>query len=257
MHVDTIGVPTETSAPTGETNAVLVAGEETLLLDPAGETPPLDAAASKGLDHIAVTHTHPDHVDGVATYADRTNATVWAKRGRETAFEAATGVAPDRTFTEDTRVGPARVLDTGGHAPDHVAFQTPRGIACGDLAVEEGSVAVVHPGGDMRAYLAALRRLHARDPPALFPGHGPTITEPRAVCARLLAHRLDREAAVLAAVGPTPTDVATLTTRAYDKPIDHVRRLAEATVRAHLAKLDAAGRVRWNRATDTVRRPET
>ncbi len=254
MYVDTISVPTETSAPTGETNAVVVSDETTgtVVVDPAGETPALDAAASKGIDHVVVTHTHPDHTGGVAAYADA--ATVWAKQGREAAFEAATGVVPDRTFTEQTQIGPVRVLDTGGHAPDHVAFDTPRGVVCGDLAVADGSVAVVHPGGDMRAYLTALRRLHARDPPALFPGHGPTITEPRAVCARLIAHRLDRERSVLNAIGPEPTDPAAVTTRAYDKPIDHVRQLAEATVRAHIDKLDRAGRVRWDRENNTVRR---
>ena len=254
MYVDSIRVPTDAEAPTGTTNAVVFVGQETLLVDPAGVTEPLSAAVSLGIDHIAVTHTHPDHTGGVAAYADG-DVTVWAKRGRTDAFSAATGVEPDRTFVEGSRVGPARVLDTGGHAPDHVAFATPRGIACGDLAVAEGSVAVCHPGGDMRAYLTALRRLHARNPPLLLPGHGPTIDDPRVVCARLVAHRLDRERAVAAAVTDDPTDVGTVTSRAYDKPIAHVRQLAESTVRAHLDKLDRAGHVVWNRDDDTVRQP--
>ncbi|MFB6194237.1 MAG: MBL fold metallo-hydrolase, partial [Halobaculum sp.] len=224
MHVDSLAVPTDTRAPTGTTNAVIVSGEERLLVDPAAATDALDAEVAEGIDHLAVTHTHPDHTGGVAAYADR--ATVWAKRGREARFREATGVTPDRTFAEGDRVGPARVLDTGGHAPDHVAFATPRGVVCGDLAVAEGSVAVAAPDGDVRAYLTALRRLHARDPSACYPGHGPTITDPRAVCARLIAHRLDREAKILAAVrdhGDRALDTAAVTDAAYEKDLTGVR----------------------------------
>ena len=255
MHVDSLAVETDTRAPAGTTNAVIVDGAQRLLLDPAGRSAALDAEAAEGIDHLAVTHTHPDHVGGVAAYAERTDATVWAKRGRADRFRGATGVEPDRTFTEGDRVGPARVVDTGGHAPDHVAFTTPRGVACGDLAVAEGSVAVAAPDGDVRAYLTALRRLSVRDPPVLYPGHGPTITDPRAACARLIAHRLDREARVLAAVREhgTSLDVAGVTDAAYEKDLTGVRDLAEATVRAHLDKLARAGRVRWDREMDTVR----
>lgn len=269
MYLDTIAVSVA-DAPTGSTNAVVVSGDERLLVDPADETDALDAAATEGIDHVAVTHTHPDHAGGVRAYAKRTDATVWAKQGREERFRQVTGVTPDRTFREGTAVGPARVLDTGGHAPDHVAFDTPVGTLCGDLAVAAGSVAVAHPDGDMRAYLTALRRLHARNPSPLVPGHGPTITDTREVCARLIAHRLDRERRVRAAVeGDTddsgtvnsgtgesePMTTAAITDAVYEKDVSDVRSLAEATVRAHLAKLDREGTVVWDRATDTASPP--
>jgi glyoxylase-like metal-dependent hydrolase (beta-lactamase superfamily II) len=252
MHVDTFSLSVPTRAPTGQTNAVLFDGAETLLVDPAARSPSLDTVVAGGIDHVAVTHTHPDHVGAVADYAAETDATVWARRGRTDRFREATGVAPDRTFVDGDRVGPATVMDTPGHALDHVAFQTPAGVAVGDLAVAEGSVAVAAPEGDVRAYLTSLRRLFARDPPRLFPGHGPPVDDPRAVCRRLLDHRLDRERRVAAAVADGARSVDAVVDAAYDKSLDGVRDLAVATVEAHLEKLARAGRVRWDRERDRV-----
>ncbi len=246
-----VAVAVETRAPTGETAAYLSSGPDALLVDPAGRTAELDdAVRATDVAHVAVTHHHPDHVGAVADYARAAGATVWARRGRTDSFEAATGVAPDRTFTEGTTI-PAgddgvTVLDLPGHAPEHVGFGTDAGVVSGDVAVAEGSVVVGAPEGDMRAYLTSLRRLHARRPPRLYPGHGPTITEPRAVCRRLVRHRRRRETRVRAAVesgAETPDDILD---RAYEKDLTGVRDLALATVRAHLEKLAVDGAVRWD-----------
>lgn len=259
MHVDCFSVPVATRAPTGRTNAYLVSGPgpdgeaERLLVDPAGRTDTLDTAVrEKGVDHIAVTHTHPDHVGAVAEYAAETGATVWARRGRAARFADATGLEPDRTFAEGDRVGPAAVIDTQGHAPDHIAFETPLGIVSGDVAVAEGSVVVGAPEGDVRAYLTALRRLRARDPRVLYPGHGPVIEDPRATCERLVAHRRDREGKILAAVERGADDVDAVLDAAYEKDLSGVEDLARATVRAHLEKLSRAGRLQYDPATDRV-----
>ncbi|MEZ3115279.1 MBL fold metallo-hydrolase [Halobaculum sp. MBLA0147] len=226
---------------------------ETLLIDPAARSETLDTVVhEKGLDHVAVTHTHPDHVDAVAHYATTTDATVWARRWRTDRFREATGVDPDRTFLDGDAVGPARVSDTPGHAPDHVAFETARGVVCGDLAVATGSVAVAAPEGDVRAYLASLRRLLARDPPRLYPGHGPVIDDPRGTCERLLAHRRDRERAVREAVAGGARDLESVVDDAYETDVSGVRDLARATVVAHLEKLAAEGHLRWDPTTERV-----
>ena len=245
-----IDVPALTRAPTGETAAYCTAGPDALLVDPAGHTASLDAAvADADVGHIAVTHHHPDHVGAVAHYARETDATVWARRGRTEGFEAATGAAPDRTFSDGTRIPTGdgvTVIDLPGHAPEHVGFRTDSGIVSGDVATAEGSVVVGAPEGDMRAYLTALRRLHARDPDALFPAHGPTIDSPRAVCRRLIAHRLDREGKTCDAVNTgcrTPDEIVD---RAYEKDLSGVRDLAIATVVAHLEKLAVEGAIRWD-----------
>ena len=249
METARVPVPVATSAPGGETNALLLGGDDALLVDPAAASPAIDARLDS-VAHVALTHHHPDHAGAVAEYADRTGATVWARAGRAAAFERAAGVAPDRTFREGTAIptgdGPVTVVETPGHAPEHVAFAAGGTLAVGDLAVAEGSVAVLAPEGDMRAYLTSLRRLHAMATARCLPGHGPAIEEPRAVARRLIEHRRERERRVHSAVESGARTVAEATDAAYEKDVSAVRSMAEATVRAHLEKLAVEGRVTFD-----------
>jgi len=242
-------IPVNTRAPTGTTNAYLVDG---LLVDPAAETDALDAAIeAEDVDAIAVTHTHPDHVGAVTAYADHTGARVYAHAEHADRFETATGVDPDATFRDGDRLGSTgvRVLHTPGHAPDHVAFafgggsNAPGELLCGDLAVATGSVVVGTPEGDVADYLASLERVRDAGYDRLHPGHGSVIDDPKSACQRLIDHRLKREEAVLAAVENGATDVDGVLAAAYDKDLSGVEGLARATVRAHLEKLVADGRI--------------
>lgn len=250
MEIERVPVSVPTRAPHGTTNCYVLGRDAALLVDPPAESDAVDELlADRAVAHVAVTHHHPDHVGAVAHYAREHDATVWCRTGRGDAFAAATGVEADRTFAEGTTISadePVTVLDTPGHAPEHVAFTTPAVLLTGDLAVAEGSVVVGAPEGDMRAYLGSLRRVWARNPRALFPGHGPVIEEPRATCERLITHRYEREACVLAAVQEGARTLEELTDAAYDKDVSAVRSLAVATVRAHVEKLAVEGRVRWD-----------
>jgi glyoxylase-like metal-dependent hydrolase (beta-lactamase superfamily II) len=251
MDVTRVPVDTPTRGPGGQTNAFLLGGDDALLLDPAGRTDDLDAAVSDAtVSHLAVTHHHPDHVGAVADYARETDATVWARAGRVDAFESATDVAPDRTFREGTTItldgDPVTVLDTSGHAPEHVTFTWDGGAAVGDLAVAAGSVVVGGSDGDMRAYITSLRRIHARNPDWLYPGHGPVIEDARAACERLIDHRLDREDRVRAAVADGARTLEEVLDAAYDKDLTGVRDLARATVACHLEKLAVEGDLTWD-----------
>jgi len=250
--IEQFSVETQTRAPGGATNAYVLGTESALLIDPAGRTEALDAAVADRVAHVAVTHHHPDHVGAVAEYAAAHDLTVWAKYGRSEGFAAATGREPDRLFLpgESLPAGDGvAVMETPGHALEHVAFTAPDGLVTGDLAVAAGSVVVGGPDGDMRAYLSSLRRVHARAPERLYPGHGPAIEDPRATCRRLISHRLDREASVLAAVrsgAETPDEILDV---AYDKDVSGVYDLARATVVAHLDKLAVEGKIRWDSET--------
>jgi len=248
MDPTRIPLPVETAAPGGETNAYVLGEDRALVVDPAVETPELDEALrDRTVEHVLVTHTHPDHVGGVAAHAD--GATVWAHAGYANRFERLTGVVPDHLFRDGTIIetdgGTVAVRSMPGHAPDHIALTVDDGLLVGDLAVQEGSV-VVGCDGDMRAYLIALRRLHARDPTRLYPGHGPVIEKPRPILERLISHRLRRETAVLRAVHDGTRTLAAITDAAYEKDISDVRRLAEGTVEAHLDKLAVEGKLDWD-----------
>ncbi|WP_222920096.1 MBL fold metallo-hydrolase [Natrinema sp. SYSU A 869] len=270
MDITRWSVPVATRAPTGETNAYLIqektpsspnntrqrresGTEPAILVDPAARTDALDRAVrERSVEHILVTHTHPDHVGAVDAYAVETGATVWARYGRVDRFRDATGREPDRTFAPGTTIplgdDRVRILDAPGHAPDHVAIAAGHGgpILCGDCAVREGSVVVGAPEGDMRAYVTTLRRLWAMNPPALHPGHGPEIDEPRAALERLLTHRAERERRVLEAVTGGAETLEEILESAYKKDLSGVRDLARATVRAHLEKLAVEGHVAWD-----------
>jgi len=224
--------------------------QEVLVVDPATATPAVeDAVAPADRVHVAVTHHHPDHVGGVAALAERFDATIWARQGRRRAFEAATGVTPDRTFLPGDELpvlDGIAVLDTPGHATEHVAFGSGDWLLTGDLVVAEGSVVVGGDEGDLRAYLTSLRRLHALNPGRLYPAHGPVIEDVRETCTRLIDHRLERERRVRRAVTEGAETPEAVLEAAYDKDLTGVRELALATVEAHLQKLDAEGRITWD-----------
>jgi len=243
MAVKRVPIAVDARVPSGRTNAYVVGGDEAVLVDPADRTAALDdAVESAGVRHIAVTHTHVDHVGAVAAYADALDATVWGRYGREDRFKRATGVRPDRTVREGTTVGPLTVIETPGHASDHVAFATDGEALVGDVALVEGSV-VIGNSGDLRAYLTTLRRLRQRGFDRLLPGHGPAIDDPAATLDRLLRHRLDREASVRRALESGAGTVEAVVEAAYEKDVSDVYDLAALTVRAHLRKLAVEGEV--------------
>ena len=253
MEIIRLPIPTGTRAPDGRTNAYVLGRDSAALVDPAGRTDDLDRLVRRrDITHLLLTHTHPDHVGAVTEYAETTGATVWARQGHEERFREATGIAPDRLFTPGTTIpvgdDHVTILEAAGHAPDHIAIRAgEEGPICsGDCAVREGSVVVGTPDGDVRAYLSTLRRLWAIDPPRLLPGHGPEIEEPRATTEQLIAHRLERERKVAAAVDDGARSLEEILEAAYDKDLTGVQDLARATVRAHLEKLDVEGDLEWD-----------
>jgi len=246
--VERFSLSVPTRAPTGATNVYVHRADEGLLIDPAARSDELDDAVAKEVEHVAITHHHPDHVGALAEYAAEYDLTVWARYGRTDAFESATGIAPDRTYNpgESLPVDGVAVIDTPGHAPEHTAFVLPDGLVTGDLAVAEGSVVVGAPDGDMRAYISSLRRIHARNPLELYPGHGPVIETPRETAERLISHRLDRERAVETAVRDGNRELDAIVEAAYEKDISAVYDLARATVLAHLEKLAVESKISFD-----------
>lgn len=245
--IDRLPVPVGSRVPTGTTNAYLVGDPPEVLVDPAARTDALDeSVGTAAVTDIVVTHTHPDHVGAVAAYARECGARTWALAGREQRFASRVGHRPDRVYREGTEIGPLTVMATPGHAPDHVAYVFGESAVVGDVAVAAGSVFVGGSDGDVRAYLTSLRRLLVRGFDTVYPGHGAPIDEPEAALTRLLAHRLDRERRVLAAVRGGAEELAAVTRAAYDRDLSGVEDLARAATAAHLEKLARAGAIEWD-----------
>lgn len=252
MDVVRVPVPVETRSPDGLTNAYVIGRDSALLIDPANRSLELDELVrERDVQHVLATHTHNDHVGALAEYARETDATVWAFGTSLDRFREATGLEADRTLEAGTTISAGNwtvtILETPGHAPDHLSFMLDDGsILCGDCVVAEGSVVVGAPAGDMRDYLDSLNRLRALDPPCLYPGHGPVIDHPVETLDRLISHRLKRERRVLEAVEAGAETIDAILGSAYNKNLDGVRDLARATVVAHLEKLAADGRLEWD-----------
>jgi len=112
--------------------------------------------------------------------------------------------------------------------------------------VMQGSTVVINPpDGNMRAYLESLERLLGEDIAIIAPGHGYLIGAPKKELKRLIAHRLNRERKVLAAVAqlerPTLEELLPIV---YDDVPPRVHRAAARSLTAHLEKLIAEGAVR-------------
>lgn len=190
-----------------------------------------EAEARGGCGGIAITHSHLDHTEGIAALAERLGGPPVA--GAEQPVRLADG----------DRFGPLQALATPGHAPDHLAFVCGAVAFTGDAVLGEGSVFVPPDGGGLGPYLAALRRLRALGLAWLCPGHGPEIADPAAKLDEYLAHRLDRERRLVAALADGLRSDDELLDRVWDDAPAALRRAAALTLHTHLDKLRAEGRL--------------
>ncbi|MFB6254798.1 MAG: MBL fold metallo-hydrolase [Halobacteriaceae archaeon] len=234
--IHTIPVIADETSSFDKTNAYLISSDETILIDPASQSDKLDAKIKEmgGIDHVMITHTHPDHVSGLSHYGLKEETTVWGHQSYVSRFEDMTGIVPDATFYQNTTVDLGNEKITidylPGHAPDHVAFRMNGRVISGDLLF-------AHSSSYMRAYLSSLRRLLAISPTLIYPGHGKIIFDSRTRITEMIKHRIDREKKILATVQNGYRSLPEIVNQVYEKDIDDNATLAAETVKAHLHKL--------------------
>ena len=71
----------------------------------------------------------------------------------------------------------------------------------GDNVLGVGTTVIPARGGDLLDYMRSLERLLAQAPRAIYPAHGPRIADGEAKIREYIAHRREREAQILAALG--------------------------------------------------------
>jgi glyoxylase-like metal-dependent hydrolase (beta-lactamase superfamily II)/8-oxo-dGTP pyrophosphatase MutT (NUDIX family) len=208
------------------------------------------AAAPGPIERILVTHTHRDHSPGCVALARATGAAVMGLRARHSQGQDPS-FDPDHALRGGERMAlgtgtTLQVLHTPGHASNHLCYllQEERLLFTGDHVMQGSTVVINPPDGDMAAYLAALEGLLALDLEWLAPGHGFLVDEPAAVLRALIAHRLRREAKVVAAVALGPATLPVLVGRAYDDVPAALHGVAARSLLAHLLKLQGDGAVR-------------
>ena len=239
------------------TNTYLVGGgaaNEWAAIDPG----PLDdrhveavlAAAPGPIRWVFVTHTHHDHSPATVMLAARTGAAVLGRLPDHPEWQ-------DASFTPGTRLvggerfaltdgATLRAIHTPGHASNHLCYllEEERLLFTGDHVMQASTVVINPPDGDMAAYMDSRRSLTELDLDWLAPGHGFLMAAPREAMESIIAHRLAREAKVLAAVREIgPASAEALLTRVYaDVPL-RLHPMALRSLTAHLLKLRRDGAV--------------
>lgn len=258
------------SPMTGEgTNTYLLGASRIVVIDPGprddAHLAALHAAiGTRPVEAILVTHAHLDHSPLARGLAAETGAPVLAfgdasagRSERMTALVAqgftGGGEGVDADFRPDRWLGdgeqlflegaPIRALWTPGHFSNHLCFIWRSAAFSGDHVMGWSSTFVSPPDGDIRAYMRSLDRLEAARARVLYPGHGAPVHDPAARISELRAHRLAREAAILAALDNGPQRIDELVTTIYtDTPLA-LHRAAARNVLAHLIDLEARGLV--------------
>lgn len=197
------------------------------------------------VEAILVTHHHVDHAEAALPWAARYGCRVVAA-ARTVAGEHGRVVSDGDTITAAGL--PLQVVATPGHTRDHISLRLPSGaVLTGDHVLGRGTSVVPHPEGDLLAYLDSLRRLHDLGPDALYPGHGPELTEdPGAVLAYYREHRAFRERQILEVLAAGPTTPRGLVERIYADVDPRLWPAAEASTRAALVGLHERGRLVHN-----------
>ena len=233
------------------TNTYLVGGgaaNEWAVIDPG----PLDDrhvaaildAAPGPICWIFVTHTHNDHSPATVPLQARTGAQVFGRVAAHPEWQ-------DASFAPHTQlVGGERfelpgdstlvAVHTPGHASNHICYllEEEKMLFTGDHVMQSSTVVINPPDGDMAAYLHSLRALQEHDLEWLAPGHGFLMAQPKQVMQAIVAHRLKREAKVVAAMhslGPAGTEA--LLAAVYDDVPPRLHKMAMRSLTAHLFKL--------------------
>jgi glyoxylase-like metal-dependent hydrolase (beta-lactamase superfamily II) len=192
--------PVVDSYPIGraQTNCHLVrvsrTAPEAVVVDPGGEAAALRlelARMGTRCAAILVTHTHWDHLGGVADLAEGTGAPVYAPELEAPVLEDPEAFYPGmgvRPYAPDVRLSGGEMLTLAGleletltvpgHSPGHLAFHSDGALLSGDVLFA-GSVGRADiPFADWDALVESITMLMERFPPetTVYPGHGPPTT---------------------------------------------------------------------------------
>ena len=244
------------------TGTYIVGRGEVAVIDPGPDDPAhlealLKAIAGERVSHVLVTHTHRDHAPLARPFARAVGAPVLAAAPPVTDNHVSIAMdegddldfRPDRILAEGDQVtGPGWTLETlatPGHASNHLCFalREEDALFSGDHVMGWSTTVVAPPDGDMGDYLASLRRLIARDFATLYPTHGAPVTDPGPFLNAYLAHRLEREAQILARLEAGDRTIAEMIPILYAAVDRRLWPAASLSVLAHLILLVRQGRV--------------
>lgn len=249
------------------TNTYLVGKTSLAVIDPGPDMPEhLDAIMAEigaaQVEVILVTHSHRDHSCLAPNLSEQTGAPVLAfgdSLAGRSAFMASlandvgggegvdTGFKPDRVLKDGDAIESTdwtiRALWTPGHMANHLCFQLQDIVFSGDLVMGWATSLVSPPDGDLTAFYGSCQKLAERHARVLLPGHGAAVSEPAGRITELVAHRENRTAQVMEALGDGPGTAPELAKRVYTDVPAALMPAAERNLLAHLIALMEAGKV--------------
>lgn len=201
----------------------------------------LSALGGRKVVAVAATHHHADHWPLARRLCAATDAPF-------AAYGHASMEVPDVAVSngDELAVGShvLRAVHTPGHASDHICWLLDgRYLLSGDHVMYGSTVVIAPPDGDMAEYLASLEITRALEAERILPAHGAVIDDPAAVLDWYVSHRLERKAAVLAAVEGGSGSVDAVVAAVYTDVDPVMHPIARYSVLAHLLDLRDEGRV--------------
>ena len=234
------------------TNSYVLGARQHVVIDPgtadAAHLERIMTITSGAIDRVVCTHSHPDHSPGAAELKARTGSRVLGVPAPRDPYQDPSYVPDERLGDGDLVAHPElrlRVVLTPGHVSNHACLllEDEGLLFTGDHLMQGTTVVIIPPEGSMRDYLASLRRLQQMRLDALAPGHGTVIPDAQAEIARVIAHRLRREAKVVAALAARGrATLDELLPVVYDDVPVSLHGWARHSLLAHAIKLVEEGR---------------
>jgi glyoxylase-like metal-dependent hydrolase (beta-lactamase superfamily II) len=243
------------------TNGYIVGDPDTgyIVVDPGPNEPEhqqrIWRATNGDIRMIVCTHSHADHSPGARPLQAlcKTRPPILGLPSAPTA-RPASEFTPDRTLADgETLVlsgGAAthtlKVIHTPGHAANHVCLVLLEDglLFSGDHILNGSTTVVDPPDGDMTAYLDSLDRLAAacdeHGIEFILPAHGHVLGSARQAIGMLKAHRLQREARIVAAMRERPTGtLEDWVELAYADVPPRMWPVAKRSLLAHVQRIEA------------------
>lgn len=262
--IDQLALRSATLPPYRHTWLTLIrSGSRGVLIDPGFRTPSdveqirdwLRERGASDVDRILISHTHRDHVDGLAALcAELGDVPVHVHPLERERLPADVRTVP---------LGDARLLVVGGstirahhtpgHAPGHLVFEVapcpdphaspgPSGLIVGDLITARGAPWVGLPEGSVDRYLDSIAKARALHPRWLAPAHGDVPIDPEAALIAADAQRRRRRDRTYASLH-APMQLADVVEAVYGPVDEEAFPMVRAATLANLLSLMRARRI--------------